>query len=84
MAENKLGSVLKPFTALKTLGERPDTIRVPFETRQASERYRGFHINDLEKCIGCGTCAEICDNDAIRMVPVVGKEAGVGCTQYRP
>lgn len=84
MAENKLGSVLKPFTTLKTLGERPDTIRVPFETRPASERYRGFHINDLEECIGCGTCAEICDNDAIRMVPVEGKEAGVGRTQYRP
>lgn len=78
------GSILKPFTALRYLGEKPDTIKVPFVERPAAERYRGFHINDLDTCIGCGTCAEICDNDAIRMVPVVGKEAGVGRTQYRP
>ena len=84
MAENKRGSVLQPFLALKTLGEKPDTIRVPFECRPAADRYRGFHVNDLDKCIGCGTCAEICDNDAIRMVPVEGKEAGIGKTEYRP
>ena len=84
MAENKLGSVLKPFLALKTLGEKPDTIHVPSEYREACDRYRGFHVNDLDKCIGCGTCAEICDNDAIRMVPVVGREAELGKTEYRP
>ncbi len=78
------GSILKPLTALRYLGEKPDTIRVPFVKRPAAERYRGFHINDLEKCIGCGTCAEICDNDAIRMVPMEGKKAEPGRTQYRP
>ena len=84
MAIKDKGSILKPLTSLKTLGETPDTIKVPYETRPAAKRYRGFHINDLEKCIGCGTCAEICDNDAIRMVPVKGFEAGVGKTEYRP
>jgi len=84
MADNKLGSILKPFLALKTLGEKPDTIHVPSEYREACDRYRGFHINDLDKCIGCGTCAEICDNDAIRMVPVEGREAELGKTEYRP
>ncbi|RKX74258.1 MAG: hypothetical protein DRP60_10545, partial [Spirochaetes bacterium] len=69
---------------LKTLGEKPDTIHVPSEYREACDRYRGFHVNDLDKCIGCGTCAEICDNDAIRMVPVVGREAELGKTEYRP
>ena len=78
------GSILKPLTALRYLGEKPDTIKVPFVERPAADRYRGFHINDLDTCIGCGTCAEICDNDAIRMVPVEGREAGVGRTQYRP
>ncbi len=84
MAFDKLGSVLRPFTALKHLGEKPDTLDVPHQYRGAAERYRGFHVNDLDKCIGCGTCAEICDNDAIRMVPVKGREAGIGKTEYRP
>jgi len=84
MAIDKIGSALRPFTALKHIAEKPDTLDVPRTYRPAAERYRGFHLNDLEKCIGCGTCAEICDNDAIRMVPVKGKEAGIGKTPYRP
>lgn len=84
MAIDKIGSILRPFTALKHIAEKPDTIDVPRIYRPAAERYRGFHLNDLDTCIGCGTCAEICDNDAIRMVPVKGKKADVGKTQYRP
>jgi len=84
MAIDIIGSVLRPFTALKNIAEKPDTIDVPKHYRPATDRYRGFHVNDLEKCIGCGTCAEICDNDAIRMVPVKGKKADVGKTPYRP
>jgi glutamate synthase (NADPH) small chain len=38
--------------------------------RQAAPRYRGFHQNDMAKCIGCGTCEAICQNGAIDMVPV--------------
>ncbi len=78
------GSVLKPLKALKFLGEKPVTIKVPYEMKPTAPRYRGFHSNDLETCIGCGTCAEICDNDAIRMVEVPGYEAGVGKTAKRP
>jgi glutamate synthase (NADPH) small chain len=78
------GSIFKPLTSLRMLGEKPDTLNVPKECRAAADRYRGFHVNDLDACIGCGTCAEICDNDAIRMVPVEGREADVGRTPYRP
>jgi glutamate synthase (NADPH) small chain len=89
MANNKTskrerGNILKPFKALKFLGEKPVTIQVPYEMKETAERYRGFHTNDLDTCIGCGTCAEICDNDAIRMVPVPGREKGVGKTEKRP
>ena len=84
MSENRKGSILKPFKALKFIGEKPVTIRTPFENRPTAPRYRGFHVNDQEKCIGCGTCAEICDNDAIRMIEVPGLEPKVGASNLRP
>ncbi len=84
MTNKNKGSILKPFKALRYLGEKPVTIRVPYEYRPTAERYRGFHINDWDKCIGCGTCAEICDNDAIRMIEIPSIEAEPGKTNLRP
>ncbi len=65
--------LLSPFTAWKNIFRDPVSIENPFN-REASERYRGFHRNDVEKCIGCGTCEAICQNGAIDMVPVEGIE----------
>ena len=80
------GSVLGPFVGLKYLFEKPRTIAYPYEKREISERYRGFHKNDLEKCIGCGNCSDICPCDAIDMVKVPGIEANPkkGSTDERP
>jgi glutamate synthase (NADPH/NADH) small chain len=61
-------SLLAPLKALSFLGREPVTL--PIEPRPAAPNYRGFHVNDWEKCIGCGTCATICDNYAIRMVDI--------------
>ncbi len=61
-------SLFKPLKALSFLGREPVTL--PMEPRPASENYRGFHVNDWEKCIGCGTCSIICDNHAITMVEI--------------
>ncbi|MEA3356679.1 MAG: FAD-dependent oxidoreductase [Candidatus Bipolaricaulota bacterium] len=69
------GSVLEPFAALKYLFIKPQTLPYPFQKLEVSERYRGFHRNDLNKCIGCGNCHDICPCDAITMVPVPGIEA---------
>jgi len=63
-----MNSLLAPLKALSFLGREPVTL--PIEPRPAAPNYRGFHINDWEKCIGCGTCATICDNNAIRMVEI--------------
>ena len=70
-----LRDVLSPYTAWKHVFETPVTIKDPL-TREAADRYRGFHQNDLTKCIGCGSCEAICQNAAIDMVPVSDPKHG--------
>ncbi len=72
--------VLSPFTAWKNVFRDPVTIPDPLNDRPGAPRYRGFHQNDVEKCIGCGTCETICQNGAIDMVPVEGV-AGIATKQ---
>lgn len=64
----KPGSILNPLKNLSFFG-RP-SVTEPLEPRLAAVRYRGFHLNDWEKCIGCSTCQKVCDNAAISMVKV--------------
>ncbi len=65
---------LVPISALKYLFKKPHTVRYPKEDLEVfpiegnSPTYRGFHTNDLEKCIGCGNCAAVCPASAITMV----------------
>ncbi len=67
--------VLTPFTAWKHLVQDPVTIKQPIG-REAADRYRGFHQNDIDLCIGCGSCETICQNAAIDMVPVSDPKDG--------
>ncbi len=63
-------SFFSPARAWRYLTRKPVTLEMKdiFEKpREAAERYRGFHTNDWEKCIGCGTCSQICPTDAIVM-----------------
>jgi len=71
-------SLLSPFKAIRFLLEKPVTLRYPFERKEAALRYRGFHLNDWDKCTGCGNCADICPNEAITMieVPEIAPEPG--------
>ncbi|MDK9695457.1 MAG: FAD-dependent oxidoreductase [Siculibacillus sp.] len=75
--------VLSPFLAWKNLFREPVSIADPLN-REAAPRYRGFHKNDVSKCIGCGTCETICQNGAIDMVPVAGFEPKDGDSGLRP
>jgi len=62
------GSILNPLKNLQFFGRKPVT--EPLGPRPASKNYRGFHLNDWDACIGCGTCQKVCDNAAITMVRV--------------
>ncbi|MGC9512148.1 MAG: FAD-dependent oxidoreductase [Fidelibacterota bacterium] len=79
----KISDILQPLTAWKNLVKDPITIKDPLN-REGAPRYRGFHKNDLDTCIGCGTCEAICQNAAIDMVPVEGIETKDGDSGLRP
>jgi len=80
----KPGSILNPLKSLSFLG-RP-SVTEPLEPRLAALRYRGFHLNDWEKCIGCSTCQKVCDNAAISMVkvPELAEDPLQGVRNLRP
>lgn len=63
-----LRDLLSPFFVWKRVFEKPFTMTKPIQERAGAPRYRGFHINVSEQCVGCGTCHKICQNDAIDMV----------------
>ncbi len=78
------GSILRPLKALSFFARKPVT--EPFEPRPAADSYRGFHVNDWEKCIGCSTCQKVCDNAAITMVRIPGlpEDPVLGIRNERP
>jgi glutamate synthase (NADPH/NADH) small chain len=79
-----LKDILSPFYVWKRAFEKPYTTPNPLTDRPGADRYRGFHQNDIEKCIGCGSCEEICQNAAIDLVPVEGVETRPGNSGLRP
>ncbi len=79
-----LKELLTPFTAWKNIAKDPVTVKDPLNDRPGAERYRGFHKNDIQECIGCGTCEDICENEAIDLVPVEGIETKDGNSGLRP
>lgn len=80
----KIKDILSPFSAWGNINRKPVTVRNPLTERPGADRYRGFHKNDITKCIGCGTCEAVCENKAIDMVPVEGIETKKGDSGLRP
>lgn len=80
-------SMFSPLKAWKYLVREPLTISkedIFLKPRVAADRYRGFHINDHDKCTGCGTCSEICPTETITMISIEGREAELGKTDQLP
>jgi len=77
-----LQEILKPLTVWKNLVRVPVTVKRPLSERPGADGYRGFHRNDMDTCIGCGTCEEICQNAAIDMVEA--RETREGDSGLRP
>ncbi|HHB79888.1 MAG TPA: FAD-dependent oxidoreductase [Saprospiraceae bacterium] len=80
----KLKGTLKPLTSIKQFAKLPHTLQYPEIPVEASDRYRGFHYNEIDVCIGCGNCSTICMNEAIDMVGVDGVEGEKGDSGLRP
>lgn len=84
---NKSKSIFSPIKAWKYLLRKPVTILkkdIFDKPRESSLRYRGFHQNDWEKCLGCGTCSKICPTNAIEMVVIDSLEEKEGYKNERP
>ena len=82
----KKGSFWTPFMAIRFLFKKPKTIKYPFQKKEPALRYRGFHLNDWDKCTGCGNCADICPNKAITMekIPELESKPKEGIKDERP
>ncbi len=76
--------IFSPFLAWTRASKKADTIPYPYKDNPGSDRYRGFHKNDIEKCIGCGRCHDICQNEAIDMVKVADADPEKGDSKLRP
>ncbi|MCK5823860.1 MAG: FAD-dependent oxidoreductase [Ichthyobacteriaceae bacterium] len=74
--------LLTPFTAWGNVTKDPVTIKDPLNERPGADRYRGFHRNDVEACVGCGSCEDICENEAIDLMPA--KDTKDGDSGLRP
>ena len=77
-------SLFNPLKVARFLFRKPKTLRYPFEPKVPAPRYRGFHLNDWNKCTGCGNCADICPNVAIEMVEFPDLKPSPGKKNERP
>ena len=57
--------------------KKPLTVKFPKESIPIPQGYRGRHTFLPEKCLGCGRCAKLCPNKAIRMVEVRQKDGTI-------
>ena len=55
---------------------KPNTILYPYQKLDLPPTYRGKHVLDFKRCIGCGNCVQICPNDCMWMEKLEDPELG--------
>ncbi|MFP4050759.1 MAG: 4Fe-4S binding protein [Thermoplasmata archaeon] len=53
---------------IRNLLSKPMTVDFPDESIPIPDDYRGAHEYDIDECISCGLCANVCPNMAIEMI----------------
>lgn len=87
MAEAKrkaasLGFVVRPMKRTITqfsrsfLKGKPNTVLYPYHKLDLPPSYRGKHVLDFKRCIGCSNCVQICPNDCMWMEKLEDPELG--------
>jgi len=61
-------------TVLANLFSKPATRNYPFDVREPFATTRGELVNDIDRCIFCGSCSRKCPSQCI----TVGKEGNNG------
>ena len=61
-------------TVISNLFSKPATRNYPFFVRDNFEKTRGELVNDIERCIFCGSCSRKCPSQCL----TVSKEGTVG------
>jgi len=86
MASRKIpgsaGLVVKPMkrTGKKVVGTlilgKPNTVLYPYQKLDLPAVYRGKHVIDFKRCIGCSNCVQMCPNDCMWMEKLEDPELG--------
>jgi len=55
----------------------PYTTKFPYEPHIPPKRFRGRPEFNLDECVGCGACANVCPSKAIEVIDDIGEEKRV-------